>query len=123
MTHTFQDHDVYQGQTWINTVTIYASVTSATVENITGWELEATFAPISSGRINTDLTKTIGDGVTITDGPNGLCTVTLTADDTDDMEGEWEWALWVVDEGAEAPLSIGTLNMLETARSRSGGTT
>lgn len=123
MTHTFQDHDVYQGQTWVNIVTIYESESSATPAVITGWELEATFAPINTGVIRDELTKTIGDGVSITDGPNGICTVTLPADDTEDMSGKWEWALWVVDEGAEAPLSVGTLTMLETARSRGGRTT
>jgi hypothetical protein len=119
VTHTFQDHDVYQGQTWVNTVTIYESETSATPDNIIGWALEATFAPTNTGTTDSDLTKTVGSGITITDGVNGVCTITLTAANTLEMDGEYEWALWVIDSGAEAPLSLGTLSMKETARSRS----
>jgi hypothetical protein len=119
VTHTFQNHDVYQGQTWVNTVTIYESETSATPDVITGWALEATFAPTNTGTTDSDLTKTVGSGITITDGANGVCTITLTAANTLEMDGEYEWALWVIDSGAEAPLSTGTLRMLETARSRS----
>jgi hypothetical protein len=119
VTHTFQNHDVYQGQTWINIVTIYESESSATLEDVTGWELEATFAPTNTGVIDSDLTKTVGAGVTITDGPNGVVRVVLPAAETNEMDGKWEWSLWVIDEGLEAPLSVGTLTMLETARSRS----
>jgi hypothetical protein len=119
VTHAFQNHDVYQGQTWINDVTIYESENSATPDDITGWELEVTFAPINTGVIDDDLTKTIGDGVTITDGPAGTVRIILPAAETNEMDGKWEWSLWVIDEGLEAPLSIGTLTMLETARSRS----
>jgi hypothetical protein len=123
MTHTQQDHDVYQGQDWLNTVTVYLSETSADTAFITGWALEATFAPSSTGRINEELTKTNGAGVTITNGGAGVCTIALSSDETTDMSGEWEWSLWRISEGSKTPLSIGTLHFKETARSRRSSTT
>ena len=119
MTELDQDLDVYQGSDVLITVTVYES-DGYTADVITGWDLEATFAKPVSRSIDTTLTKTIGDGVTITNGAGGVCTVALEDTDTDEMDaGEWEWSLWRIDDGSEAPLAIGTLTIIETARSRS----
>jgi hypothetical protein len=120
MTSTRQDFDIYQGQAVTVTVTVYPTEGAALPTSIIGWDLEATFAPVTTLRVDADLTKTNGDGITITNGAGGICTVALTADDTTTMEsGDWEWSLWLIDSGSEAPLSIGTITVLETARSRS----
>ena len=119
MTHTEQDLTIYQGQTASIVITIYASESSNTPQPITGWALEATFAPVNSGAVDADFTKTIGAGLTITDGANGVVTLVLPNEDTAEMNGEYEYSLWVIDANAEAPLTIGTISIRETARSRS----
>lgn len=119
MTDLFQDFPIYQGSDVTITDTIYEA-DGFTRKNITGWALEATFAPLDTMTIDDDLTKTIGDGVTITDGVNGVCEIVLLAADTADMRSvDWEWALWRIDAGFKHPLSLGTITVAETARSRS----
>lgn len=119
MTDLEQNLTIYQGQDVAIEVTIYEEEGGATADNIVGWALEATFARPVTNAIDESLTKTTGDGITITDGANGVAQIELSDDDTEAMTaGDWEWSLWVTDAGAEAPLLIGTITVKETARSR-----
>jgi hypothetical protein len=123
MTSVEQNFDIYQGQRKVIEFTIYEEDDSATPENITGWSLEATFAPISTLRVDDSLTKTTTNGITITSGSDGEGEIVLPADETTEMDsGDWEWSLWLTDTDDEDALSIGTATVKETARSRSSTT-
>jgi hypothetical protein len=80
-------------------------------ENITGWTLAFTVAPIFDSP-----TKTLTKAGTVTDGPNGKCSVALTATETNIAVGSYKYDLWRTDAGQERPLSVGVFNVLPSAR-------
>jgi len=55
------------------------------------------------------ITKTSSAGITVIDTPSGICQVTLTADDWDEVDPEvaYYYELWRTDAGAEQCLAFG----------------
>jgi hypothetical protein len=103
MTVTGQNFTCYRGQDLVITNTI-------TGQNITGWTLAATFRNRTSG-----VSLTV-DG-TVTNGAGGVCTVTLTDEQTGAFAtGQYDWSLWRTDAGSENPLSVGTMTVVSTSR-------
>lgn len=97
--------------------TIYGS-DGVTPEDITGWSLswllkkrptDADAAAIIS--------KSTVSGIAITDGPNGLCTVTIQDDDTDGTvrAGTYWHELKRTDAGFETPLCENAFELLQSA--------
>ena len=89
-----------------------------TPQNITGWALSWMLK-----RRKTDadasalVTKTTGGGtITITDGPNGVCTLTVTDENTAAVRaGLYVHELKRTDVGAETPLTEGTVVLRQSA--------
>ena len=79
------DFKMYQGDTKVLTVTVKdkvgnaVAITSATIK----WQ-----ASRSKGK-TPDISKTTSSGISITDGANGVFTVTLNASDTESLEGSY----------------------------------
>lgn len=86
-------------------VTIRVTVTG---ENITGWALT-----LAIGRGYTPLlTKTIGSGITITNGGNGIFEAVIADTDTDTFDtGGYVWDAKRTDAGQEAVLTYGKLSL------------
>ena len=60
---------------------------------------------------------TVGDGITITDAPDGEFTVTIPAEITSEIPaGEYIWSLWDRDTGSEDEYAAGTLRVRASAR-------
>lgn len=87
MTTKYQDFTIYQGDHLTQTITITGKdITSATMT----WTMD-----VLGG---TDVTATVGDGITITDGPNGVCTLALVPADTSGVsKGSYPHQLVVTD--------------------------
>jgi len=85
---------------------------TAAVENITGWTLAFTVASVYDAQPPKILTK----AGTVTDGPGGKCSVSLTAAETNVAVGTKKYDLWRTDTGAERPLAVGVFNVLPSAR-------
>ena len=78
-----------------------------TVQNITGWTLEWAVRRFL-GSTDALLTKTTGSGISITDGPNGICEVSLARTDTDTLgRGGFYHALRRTNSGASTVLTFG----------------
>lgn len=74
--------------------------------NITGWAIEWVLRERQGDRALIE--KAVGSGVTISDGPGGVCQVAVTDTDTDTLAGGRYWhALRRTDAGNEAVLSYG----------------
>lgn len=86
----------------------------AAIWNLICYQNDGTRLDISSGSLffaakaSTNMTdvqalfiKTIGDGITVTDGPNGLCTVELDKTDTEGISApsSYQWGLQYVTTG------------------------
>jgi hypothetical protein len=80
-------------------------------ENITGWTLAFTVASMFEA-----LPKTLTKAGTVVDGPNGKCSVALTAAETNVAVGFYKYDLWRTDTGQERPLAVGVFNVLPSAR-------
>ena len=108
-----QDYTWNRGETVVITDTITDDGTAdGTPVNITGWTLQAYLTTNGA-----QVVKTIGNGITVTDAPNGVCTITFARDDTEDVQpGTYQWALWRMDAGNEAALTKGTVTLGRTAR-------
>jgi hypothetical protein len=65
---------------------IARSVVGRKIQDITGYTMEWVLRAGPTA-VSDLLTKTIGDGITITDAGNGICQVALAADDTADSDG------------------------------------
>jgi hypothetical protein len=82
VTKEAQNITIYAGDTADINVTVYAGETT-TRKNIANSTINwVVFDPDSTGVI---LTKTTGDAITITDGLNGLFTISLVPADTEDI--------------------------------------
>lgn len=80
--------------------------------DITGWALVFSLKKRLSGKIV--LTKSIGSGITITDGAAGRADVVLSDDDTNDLvPGDYNYDLKRDDPGAEAIVTVGTITVKE----------
>lgn len=87
---------VFAGEDVVITFTI-------TSTDITGWALSFVAGAV---------TKTVGSGITITDGANGVCTVDLAAADTTALgAGDTSFKLRRTDSGSNTVLSFGTLRI------------
>jgi hypothetical protein len=83
------------------------TVTMDPPESVAGWALEFS---LRNGAGDLLASKTVGAGVTLTDGPGGEFTVTLAADDTDQAAGKsYPFDVWRTDEGSEACVVFGAL--------------
>lgn len=71
--------------------------------NIAGWVIS-----FSAGVV----TKTIGDGVALSDPSNGVVTVTLSPTNTNTLEGTNLYKLWRLDAGFITVLAYGRLQVL-----------
>ena len=61
---------------------------------------------------NPHVTKTVGSGITITDGPNGECDVTLDSSDTSDLRGNKHHRLTVTDDNGDTYVAaVGTFKI------------
>lgn len=98
-----------------NTISIYRGedvslpFTMDPVVNITGWTI--TFVVRSSEGVE------ISKAATVTDGPNGVFTITLADTDTDALRlGTYHYDAWRVDAGSERVLAVGSFVILAPAR-------
>jgi hypothetical protein len=80
-----------------------------TVQPITNWALSWLMKVRTKDTdVSAVITKTTGTGITITDGPNGLCQVAIADSDTLSLrEGVYVHELKRTDEGFETPLCAG----------------
>lgn len=84
---------------------------SAVAVNITGWALEWVLRRDAGDAAL--ITKTVGSGITITNGAGGLCSVAIADTDTDNLdEGGYWHALRRTDAGTETVLSFGEVVLL-----------
>jgi hypothetical protein len=81
--------------------------------SVSGWAVRFRLR----GRAETVLIeKTLGGGVTCTDGTAGVWEVEITEDDTEGLaEGIYDWSFWRTDNGSESPKAYGTCEVYETA--------
>lgn len=81
--------------------------------DITGWAISFSMQRRTPGSIV--LSKTVGSGITITDGPNGRADVVLSDDDTNALiPGDYDYDLKRTDSDSEAVLTTGTLTIKST---------
>lgn len=83
-----QDFEVVSGDSRNLNFTIYdqdAADDDSVVKDISGFTAIAW--KLDTGSAVTTVTKSLSDGITVTDGPNGLLTVSLTPADTADIAG------------------------------------
>lgn len=60
--------------------------------------------------------KTLGAGITCTNGTTGVWEVAILDTDTDDLaEGIYDWSFWRTDDGSENPKAYGTCEVYATA--------
>lgn len=99
--------------------TIYQAdeqTTPRVAQDITGWSLEWVLRDRVAPYGFVQITKTTGNGITLSDAANGVCTVTI--DDTDAGglgAGVYTHALRRTDAGAEDVLSFGTVELIRAA--------
>lgn len=101
----------YKGEAILLTVTI------TPVTNITGWSITFTLRDKYTGAVL--LTKSVGTGVTITDGPGGVFTVLLTKANTSIGQAlasnrtpvEALFDIRRTDTGSEAALTVGDVEI------------
>src|SRR4051812_19735578 len=85
--------------------TIYQS-DGVTPEDITGWSIQFTVHKLGT----TYITKTTGDGITLTDPENGILTVAIDGTDTEDMTPyNYEFCIERTDPGGAGVLTTGTI--------------
>jgi hypothetical protein len=90
---------IFQGEAKTIQVTI-------TGENITGWHICCLIARDFGDEAL--IMKTVGSGITITNGESGLFQIALAAADTAGLEsGGYAWQVWRTDAGSEGPLVYG----------------
>lgn len=96
---------------------ILLTVTITPVTNITGWSITFTLRDKFTGAVL--LTKSVGSGVTITDGPGGVFTVLLSKANTSLGHGlasnrtplECLFDIRRTDAGSEAALTVGDVSI------------
>lgn len=86
--------------------TVYNAAETA-VENITGWALSWRLFKSRTDR-EVLLSRTVGDGITITNGAGGICQVAITDTLTAGFPEGWYWhELYRTDAGYKTPLAGG----------------
>lgn len=79
-----------------------------TPRDITGWAISFTVATALGAAAS--ITKTVGAGITITDGPSGIITITLAKSDTQSLTaGGYVWDVTRTDSGSRVCLARGEL--------------
>lgn len=96
-------------------VTLNCTESSAT--SISGWAITFTVRSYPEATGSALITKTVGDGITLTDAANGVFQVYFDADLT---PGQYAFDIWRTDTGQETPLLIGTLNVMKQVRTAGG---
>jgi hypothetical protein len=100
-----EEHNWFIGETKTFEFTIRDE--DKNLANIAGWTLLWALR-VDEGEETPLISKTTGDGITITDGPNGICQVKVDATDTVALgEGDFAHALMRTDTDAETILSFG----------------
>lgn len=85
------------------------------VQPITGWGLEWVLRERPDAG-TTVLSKTVGTGITITDGTAGICSVAVADTDTIGLTaGDYYYALRRSDEGYETVLAFGRATLRQAA--------
>lgn len=88
--------------------TVYDGPTNDTVVDVTGYSLEWVIRE-NDGNGTVLLTKAVGTGITITDGPNGIIDVAIDDDETVSLvEGVYFYTLRRNEPGNEVVLAYGT---------------
>ena len=85
---------------------------AAGLENIAGWTLAFTVA----SDYNVSPPKTLTKAGTVTDGPNGKASVSLTAAEMNVAIGSYRYDLWRTDSGQERALAVGVFQVLGCSR-------
>ena len=93
MTYTGQNIEIYQGDTRTLTVTVYDL--DGKITSISGASIKWVVYKRSSGKIY--VSKTVGSGITITDGANGLLEIALLRDNTLNLLGNYKHECELVD--------------------------
>ena len=102
---------IYTGEDATITVTIYSDAAQTTPQNITGWSIQ--FVVHGQGFATAIITKTVGNGITLTTPASGVLTITLAAADTASLiPGQYTFSIARTDTGAAANLTEGNLNLL-----------
>ena len=105
-----QDIEFFAGEDKLIRDTIYQE-DGVTVENITGWSIEFRLEK-HSRETSSLVTKSVGSGVTITDGPNGVFEVQLDAADTLGLKArKYNYQIWRTDTNENHVLSEGVLTL------------
>jgi len=95
---TVNDFQIYRGEDVTVTVTISGT-------NITGWNLKFYI-------LQTTISKTVGSGITITDGVGGVFTITLARADTLTLlSDKYAYDIWREDIGAYRKLGHGSITV------------
>lgn len=85
---------------------------NADVEDISGWTLSFTV----STDYNVSPPKTLTQSGTVTDGPTGKASVSLSTAELNIEIGSYRYDLWRTDSGEERPLAVGVFQVLGSAR-------
>lgn len=85
------------------------------VVNISGWALTFTVKEDADDDLSAVLTKTVGTGITITDGAGGKFEIVLTEADTETLKADktYDWDIWRTDSGSKTPLAYGRIAFKE----------
>jgi hypothetical protein len=81
MTETLQNFETYQGNDLIITVTVKENGVAKVIT-----DCDVTWV-LYDDQLETVLTKTVGDGITLTDPTHGIFTITLEGEDTEELLG------------------------------------
>lgn len=105
------DHELFSGKDRTLSFTITDSAGSA--QAITGWAMQFTLTNINDRSGTALITKTVGSGITITNGAGGICQVAIADTDTDGLVGSDAPRYWYelarTDAGNEDVLAYGTV--------------
>lgn len=112
MSAEHQNFEIHQGNNKILAFEVLDPL--GAVVNISTASIEWLLSDDRNG--TTRITKSTIDGITITDGPNGLFEVTLDAADTNDLEGDFYHEATVIDGGSTMTVSTGIAKIVVTKR-------
>jgi hypothetical protein len=79
--------------------------------DITGWAITA-IVKTSDAAAAASITKTVGAGITITDGPNAIFEIFIADTDVDGLSGTLRWKVKRTDSGAEHTLVYGDFKII-----------
>lgn len=103
----------FQGETKLFDFTVETEEENGTPQDVTGWALRWQIMAHKRAQDTLLEKSTGGSGVVITDGPSGVCEVTVDPTDTTVLEPKMYWhELWRTDAGFETVLSYGPAELL-----------